>query len=94
MVHGFRVGAARHPPFVTAVSSALPRLPINLMRRRAMNSQHTDTAKRRVIPFNTQQHSGGAIIDAQGREIPITEVMIQRACRELDRSLEQEQKQA
>ena len=57
-----------------------------------MNSQHTDTAKRRVIPFNTQQHSGGAIIDAQGREIP--EVMIQRACRELDRSLEQEQKQA
>ena len=58
-----------------------------------MNSQHTDTAKRRVIPFNTQQHSGGAIIDAQGREIPITEVMIQRACRELDRSLEQEQKQ-
>ncbi|MER1154806.1 PA1571 family protein, partial [Pseudomonas aeruginosa] len=44
--------------------------------------------------FNTQQHSGGAIIDAQGREIPITEVMIQRACRELDRSLEQEQKQA
>ncbi|HCF5582609.1 TPA: hypothetical protein NIH02_001766 [Pseudomonas aeruginosa] len=59
-----------------------------------MNSQHTDTAKRRVIPFNTQQHSGGAIIDTQGREIPITEVMIQRACRELDRSLEQEQKQA
>lgn len=59
-----------------------------------MNSQHTDTAKRRVIPFNTQQHTGGAIIDAQGREIPITEVMIQRACRELDRSLEQEQKQA
>lgn len=34
-----------------------------------MNSQHTDTAKRRVIPFNTQQHTGGAIIDAQGREI-------------------------
>lgn len=59
-----------------------------------MNSQHTDTAKRRVIPFNTQQHTGGAIIDGQGREIPITEVMIQRACRELDRSLEQEQKQA
>ena len=22
-----------------------------------MNSQHTDTAKRRVIPFNTQQHA-------------------------------------
>lgn len=27
---------------------------------------------------------GGAIIDAQGREIPITESMIQRACRDLE----------
>ncbi len=59
-----------------------------------MNSQHTDTAKRRVIPFNTQQHTGGAIIDAQGRDDPDHRGMIQRACRELDRSLEQEQKQA
>ncbi len=31
-----------------------------------------------------QQQAAGAIIDAQGREIPITEQMIQRACRELD----------
>jgi len=29
---------------------------------------------------------GGSIIDAQGREIPITEDMIQRACRELEGS--------
>lgn len=35
-----------------------------------MNSQHTDTAKRRVIPFNTQLHTGGAIIDAQGSRSP------------------------
>ncbi len=27
---------------------------------------------------------GGAILEAQGREIPITETMIQRACRELE----------
>lgn len=27
---------------------------------------------------------GGALIDARGREIPITESMIQRACRELE----------
>ena len=27
---------------------------------------------------------GGAFIDAQGREIPITESMIQRACRDLE----------
>ena len=30
---------------------------------------------------------GGAIIDAQGREIPITESMIQHACRELEKYL-------
>jgi len=28
----------------------------------------------------------GSIIDAQGREIPITEQMIQQACRELENS--------
>ncbi len=28
-----------------------------------------------------------AIIDAEGREIPITEQMIQQACRELEQSL-------
>lgn len=34
-----------------------------------------------------QQVAAGAIIDAQGREIPITEQMIQRACRELDEQM-------
>jgi isopentenyl phosphate kinase len=33
------------------------------------------------------QHLGGALIDDKGREIPITEAMIQKACRELDDSL-------
>ncbi|WP_017939299.1 PA1571 family protein [Zestomonas thermotolerans] len=30
--------------------------------------------------------TGGAIIDAQGREIPITEQMVRRACRKLDKN--------
>ncbi len=30
----------------------------------------------------------GSIIDAQGREVPITEQMIQEACRELENSRE------
>jgi hypothetical protein len=44
-----------------------------------MNSQDP----RRVISLN--RPVGGAIIDADGREIPITETMIRRACRELDK---------
>jgi hypothetical protein len=39
-----------------------------------------------VIPLNPQQPVGGAIIDAEGREVPITEQMIQQACRALDKS--------
>lgn len=48
-------------------------------------SLQTRTENRRVVPLKPEQPVGGAIIDAQGREIPITEGMIQRACRELDR---------
>ncbi|WP_409278874.1 PA1571 family protein [Pseudomonas defluvii] len=36
----------------------------------------------------------GAIIDAQGREIPITEQMIQKACQDLEKSREQTAKKA
>jgi hypothetical protein len=32
-----------------------------------------------------QQPVGGAIIDAEGHEVPITEGMIQQACEELDK---------
>jgi hypothetical protein len=32
---------------------------------------------------------GGFLIDAQGREIPITEAMIQQACSELEKALQQ-----
>ena len=44
-----------------------------------------------VVHFNPQQPVGGAIIDAEGREIPITEQMILQACRELEQSLQQRQ---
>lgn len=47
-----------------------------------MNAQQQN----REFPLNPQQPVGGAIIDAQGREIPITEQMIQQACRELDQT--------
>ena len=47
-----------------------------------MNSRER-TVQRRVSPLN--QPVGGAIIDAEGREIPITETMIRRACSELDK---------
>lgn len=37
-----------------------------------------------VTPYHPQHPVGGSIIDADGREIPITEQMIQQACRELE----------
>jgi len=35
---------------------------------------------------NIQMPIGGFVIDAQGREIPITEDMIQQACQELEKA--------
>ena len=52
-----------------------------------MTQQKPATTILRVIPFKPQQPVGGAIIDAEGREVPITEHMIQRACSELEKSL-------
>ncbi|MFZ6046466.1 PA1571 family protein [Pseudomonas sp. CR3202] len=57
-------------------------------------SLHDSTSDRRVIPLRQGRPVGGAIIDAQGREIPITETMIQRACQELHKQLSTELKQA
>ncbi|MGH8434239.1 MAG: PA1571 family protein [Pseudomonas sp.] len=57
-------------------------------------SLHNQTSERRVIPIKPQHQVGGAIIDAQGREIPITEDMIQRACRELEKTWAKAPKQA
>ncbi|MBM7062152.1 hypothetical protein JQX08_15690 [Pseudomonas sp. UL073] len=50
-----------------------------------MNTQNGTSAPRDTAP-KPQQPVGGAIIDASGREIPITEQMIQQACREMDKT--------
>ncbi len=45
-----------------------------------------DMQKTTSVPNNSTRHAmlGGALIDPRGREIPITESMIQRACRDLE----------
>ncbi|MFC4862889.1 hypothetical protein SA496_16695 [Pseudomonas sp. JS3066] len=57
-------------------------------------SLHDSTSDSRVIPLQPRRPVGGAIIDAEGREIPITEIMIQRACQELHKQLASERRQA
>lgn len=52
-----------------------------------MSLQHRSDDKIQVIRTQPNQSLGCAIIDAQGREVPITEDMIQDACRELDQRL-------
>lgn len=49
-------------------------------------TQQQQATTLRVIPFELQQPVGGAVIDAEGREVPITELMIRRACSELEKS--------
>jgi hypothetical protein len=51
-----------------------------------MRLQDSSSNRQRVATLKPQQTVGGAIIDAQGREVPITEGMIQRACRELEKN--------
>lgn len=49
-----------------------------------MSLQHSnDTPKAQKA---SQPQVCGSIIDAQGREIPITEQMIQKACKDLEQS--------
>ncbi|CRI58146.1 PA1571 family protein [Pseudomonas sp. CCOS 191] len=48
-----------------------------------MSLQHTDTPKNQN---RSQPQVCGSIIDAQGREVPITEQMIQKACKDLEES--------
>ncbi|WP_300655763.1 PA1571 family protein [Pseudomonas sp.] len=50
-------------------------------------SPQQQTSEPHVAPEQAQQPVGGAIIDEQGQEIPITENMIQRACQELEKDL-------
>ncbi|HEY1026513.1 MAG TPA: hypothetical protein VGE28_02690 [Pseudomonas sp.] len=50
-----------------------------------------DNAAHRTTPSTRQPQLpvGGFIIDAQGREVPITEEMIQQACAVLEESRQQ-----
>ncbi|HGY9626683.1 TPA: PA1571 family protein [Pseudomonas putida] len=49
-----------------------------------MSLQHSSEAPK--TNQQTQRKVCGSIIDAQGREVPITEQMIQQACKELEES--------
>lgn len=57
----------------------------NLMRRQAMTLQTSSDAKIEVI--RQPQQLPCTYIDANGREVQITEEMIQQACSELEQRL-------
>ena len=52
-----------------------------------MSLQHSSEDKIQVIRTKPGQTLGCSIIDEKGREVPITEDMIQDACRELEKRL-------
>lgn len=52
-----------------------------------MSLQHSSDDKIQVIRTQPDQSLGCSIIDKDGREVPITEDMIQQACSELDKRL-------
>jgi hypothetical protein len=52
-----------------------------------MSLQNSRDDKIQVIRTQPNQSLGCSIIDADGREVPITEDMIQTACRELEQRL-------
>ncbi|EJN30047.1 PA1571 family protein [Pseudomonas sp. GM80] len=52
-----------------------------------MSLQYSSDDKIEVIRTKPGQTLGCSIIDEQGREVPITEDMIQQACSELDKRL-------
>ena len=53
-----------------------------------MHSSQNNPEKTTPVPV------GGFVIDAQGREVPITEDMIQHACNALEQAQRQSQQQA
>jgi hypothetical protein len=52
-----------------------------------MSLQNSSEDKIQVIRTQPHQSLGCSIIDADGREVPITEEMIQKACSELEKRL-------
>lgn len=51
-----------------------------------MQQQDNANVQHSVNRIKSQRMVVGAIIDAQGREVPITEQMILQACRELEKN--------
>ena len=58
-----------------------------------MSLQNSSEDKIEVIRTQPGQPLGCSIIDEQGREVPITEDMIQDACRDLEKRLVEPAKQ-
>ena len=52
-----------------------------------MSLQHSSEDKIEVIRTKPGQSLGCSILDEDGREVPITEEMIQQACSELEKRL-------
>ncbi|WP_213875928.1 PA1571 family protein [Pseudomonas sp. dw_358] len=52
-----------------------------------MNLQHSRERDANSRQARNEPVLGGSFIDAQGREVPITEEMIQSACLELEKRL-------
>ncbi|MDR6913667.1 hypothetical protein J2X66_000514 [Pseudomonas sp. 3296] len=52
-----------------------------------MSLQNSSEDKIQVIRTQPNQSLGCSIIEADGREVPITEDMIQKACSELEKRL-------
>ncbi|HWT67957.1 MAG TPA: hypothetical protein VN214_02465 [Pseudomonas sp.] len=52
-----------------------------------MSLQNSSDDKIQVIRTQPNQSLGCSIIDKEGREVPITEDMIQKACRDLEKRL-------
>jgi hypothetical protein len=52
-----------------------------------MSLQHSSEDKIEVIRTRPGQSLGCSILDKDGREVPITEEMIQQACSELEKRL-------
>ncbi|VVP87625.1 hypothetical protein PS918_02907 [Pseudomonas fluorescens] len=52
-----------------------------------MSLQNSSDDKIEVIRTQPNQSLGCSIIDKEGREVPITEDMIQEACRDLEKRL-------
>ncbi|QBF27677.1 hypothetical protein EXN22_19025 [Pseudomonas tructae] len=59
-----------------------------------MSLQHGNSQPQPKTAPNPQTPVGGSIIDPDGKEIVITEEMVQRACKQLDESRKEPAKKA